>query len=130
MKRTTVFFTLMGLLLSGSVSQALVQRLGVCDTPDGNYRIMIFNNEGIGIEREAHYGAAIYDEQGQVRASYPVTAKHIGSISFGRKHYLDTAQQGQQFDLAFGSTNFHNIYIKAQLDNGETLVADNLECSR
>lgn len=131
MKKITVFLgILFGLILPGQSSQALVERLGVCDTTDGNYQIVIFNNEGIGIPRETHLGVEIYDNQEQLQAEYAVETRHIGSISFGRKHYLDAAEHGQKFDLALGSTNFHNIYVKADLDNGTTLVEDNLQCRK
>jgi len=132
MKKITVFSSIVaGLILQGQTSQALVERLGVCQTTNGNYQIVVYNNQGIGTDRDTtNLGVEIYDSQGQQQAQYAVETRHIGSVSFGRKHYMDTAEHGQKFDLALGSTNFHNVYVKADLNNGDTLVENNLECHK
>ena len=115
------------LLLQSTSAHALVRVVAICSTAT-DLRVTLLDNQGIGFERTSHYGASVYDQQGNLLVSYEVLPKRIGSISFGRMHYRDQQSGGQQFDLAFGSTNFHNVTLSAVLKDGTVIEDENLNC--
>jgi hypothetical protein len=115
------------LLLQSTPAHALVRVVAICNT-SADLRVTLLDNQGIGFERSSHFGASVYDQQGHLLASYEVLPERIGSISFGRMHYRDQQSGGQQFDLAFGSTNFHNITLSAVLKDGTVIEDENLNC--
>jgi hypothetical protein len=108
-------------------AQALVRTVAICET-SGGLRVGLYDNQGIGFDRTSHFGATVTQPDGTLLASYKVAPKRKGSISFGRMHYLDQESEGQKFDIAFPSTNFHNIILSVILPDGSVIQDDNLNC--
>ena len=105
---------------------ALVLMEAQCTSADGRYEMSVIDNQGTGLDRHSNYSAVIRDIQGSdvVVASYPVAKLRMGSVSFGRLHYIDTATSGKNFDLAGPSTNFRNFELNSLVVND-----DNLHCT-
>jgi hypothetical protein len=115
-------------LLASTSSHALVRELSSCTTNDGQYHVSIEDNQGLGPIRASHVAAIVRElPSGEVVASYTVKSAFLGSISFGRTHYRDTRSGGQNFDLAFPSTNAHNTTLSVKLqagDHRDTVLSD------
>lgn len=116
------------LLLASTSSYALVRVVEDCQTSNGQYRIVILDNEGIGRDRTPALSADVYEGDKQV-ASYALKAVRVGSTSFGRWHYLDQQSMGERFDLAGPSTNARNVILHAIVGANSVVVEDdNLNC--
>jgi hypothetical protein len=115
--------------LAALPSQALVRLIVRCQTADGQYLVSVTGNQGTGIVRLAVYGAQIYNSEGTLLSSYTVHQKTTQSASFGRHDYVDLKSEGQQFDLAFPSTNYHSTDLKAVLGDGTVIQEKGLTCS-
>lgn len=121
MKFGILVVSLLGSLMVGATSQALVMEMATCQTHDNMYRVTIMNNEGIGPVRTPNYGATVYNVRGEVLGGYAVRPMQGFSVSFGQFQYVDAQSQGQRFDLGFGSTNFRHISLRAVLNNGQVI---------
>jgi hypothetical protein len=112
---------------------ALVRILALCITADGQYRVYIQDNQGIGPVRTSHRSASVRDTNGRVVASYDVEASHgIQSASFGRLKYQDSASSGAGFTLEGPSTNFKNYILHVKMNSGGktgTISDSNLNCT-
>jgi hypothetical protein len=112
-------------------SHALVVLVINCETQDGDYRVSILNNQGIGPVRNNHLSATIYDKNETNIASYIVSPPPlIQSTSFGRSPYLDLKTNGQKFSLAFPSTNYKHTSLLAVLADGTTISDENMVCNK
>ena len=127
--KTLILTSLLATLFS-MPSHALVQLVNSCQTSNGLYQIEIINNQGIGPVRSDNLGASIQDREGNVVASFSVE-KYAGiqSISFGRQKFIDIATKGQDFTLAFPSTNYRHISINATLADGTQIDDENVTCN-
>jgi len=130
MKTISTILVLASISMFSNISHALVREMATCQTADKQYQVTVMDNEGIGPVRTPHYGATIYNAEGEVLASYSVesNAGQPRSISFGQDMYFDEQTKGQEFKLAFGSTNFRHITLVAVLDNGTKLSETDLVC--
>jgi hypothetical protein len=121
--------TLALLLTFAPRAQALVIMLDQCATSVASYHVNLANNEGIGLERKPHFAASVLDADGKVVANYDLVERREGSIRFGRTHYIDLETRGQNFDLAYPSTNERNTEIKAVLPTGEIVNDEYAQCA-
>ena len=121
-------FGLVFSLYSNSAS-ALVRMVEACRTPTG-IKVSITDNQGIGPVRDSHFFATVYDQNDIVLASYEVALPqpHLQSVSFGRSAYTDVTTQGQNFSLAFPSTNFQHTSLLVVLPNKLVYKSDELAC--
>ena len=110
-------------------AHALVRELAKCTTSDGQYNIVVMDNQGIGPVRTSRIGATITRADGSLVATYPVELfKGPHSISFGRPHFLDIPTQGKLFLLSGPSTNFRHYSVRAQSDDA-LISDDDLSCT-
>ena len=122
MKKLSVILSLVAIAAVSSTSFGLVRVVATCQTSDNLYRVSVIENDGIGPVRTPSLGAVCYNANNEVIATYPVTRSTSPSVSFGQTMYFDTASHGNRFMLAFGSTNYRHITLKAVLNNGSTLA--------
>ncbi len=122
-----VILALAGLLHSNPAS-ALVRVVETCQTPTGSMKVVILDNQGIGMVRKSNLIATVSDSQGPV-VTYPVNPPPaIQSVSFGRSPYTDRLTHGRQFSLSFPSTNFKHTSLFVLLPNGMIFTNDNMIC--
>lgn len=126
-------YLIMGLaaasMLSSATSHALVSLVEDCTTQNGQYRIEVSNDQGIGLERNfTALGASITDDRDNVVGNFAVKQAPIHAIGFGDP-FVDTATDGKKFSLTTPDTNVRGYSIRAVLDNGTVLTDDNLKCS-
>jgi hypothetical protein len=116
-------------LLYSAPSFALVKLVANCETKGDEYRVVILDNEGIGMNRTENLGVTVSDKQGDIVASYALVRSRRGSISFGRTHFVDKETNGEKFDLAAASTNERNLPLFMKLKDGKEIDEENVECT-
>lgn len=127
-------YLIMGLaaasMLSSATSHALVSLVEDCTTQNGQYHVEIMDNQGLAPFRadDAKLGATIVDDNHNVVGGFAVEQAPIHAIGFGDP-YVDTATNGQKFELTPPDTNVRNYSLRATLSNGTVLTDDDLKCS-
>lgn len=131
MKRLFLSLSLTFGLLASQPSYALVLLVNSCETPDGQYSVVVTDNRGTGPVRTSHLAGAVRDAEGKTLGSWEVTEvkQAARSASFGHQEWRDSDTDGANFRLTGPSTNFPYVSVSASLASGEQLVRKNLRCS-
>ncbi len=119
-------------LLYTNSASALVSVIESCQTQNGEFKVSILSNQGIGFDRSnPSLTAQVTDKSGNVIASYQVSPPPaIQSTSFGRSPYTDTLTQGHKFSLAFPSTNFRHTSLLVQFPSAVVYKTDDIVCGK